>query len=277
MTKPKYLEIPLPINHKICYYEWGDKNNEKILLCVHGLTRNGSDFEILAKKLTSKYRVISIDIVGRGNSDYLSDPSLYNYQTYFNDLSFFIEALKLTKFDYLGTSMGGILGLMLSTTYPSLIEKLILNDIGIFIPKIGLERIVKSLNNHHFFDSEITAKLALKEKLSSFSKMSDEEFEFIYSISITKNNNKFYYKYDPNIAVSLNIEIVDVDLAHLWSIIPEIKILLIRGENSDILPESIASKMAENKLLTLEIVKNCGHAPMLLNDLETNLIIDWLK
>lgn len=273
-----FLTIKSPVKHKICYYEWGDTNNKDILLCVHGLSRNGQDFTYLANKLEKNYRIIAIDVAGRGNSDYLNDPILYNYGTYLSDLTFLIKALKLNKISYLGTSMGGILGLMLAAANPNLIKKLILNDIGYFIPKEGLIRIAESIKNEHVFESSNQAKIALKKKLKNFSKMSAEEFEFIYSISLMQDNNKLRYNYDPHISDILTLNnIIDVDLSSLWLSVPEIEILLIRGENSDILTKNIANIMAKNKLVTLKIVQDCGHAPMLLNDIETKLIIDWLK
>jgi len=116
--------------HVLSYTEWGDPKNTNILFCVHGLSRNARDFDYLADRLSKQYRVICLDVVGRGKSQYLEDKSLYTYETYVTDILAIFKHLDLKNVDFLGTSMGGIIGMITAGVDPSLINKLILNDIG---------------------------------------------------------------------------------------------------------------------------------------------------
>ena len=128
--------------HSMTYYEWGNSNNSKVLLCVHGLFRNARDFDDLAQVLSSHYRVICPDMVGRGLSDKLSNPNDYSTLTYLSDLTILLAQLGVTEIDYLGTSMGGIIGIVIAAMKNSPIKKLVLNDIGPFVDTKALQRIV---------------------------------------------------------------------------------------------------------------------------------------
>jgi pimeloyl-ACP methyl ester carboxylesterase len=127
--------------HEVRLLEWGDPRNEKVLICVHGLSRNAHDFDFLAMALEKDYRVICPDMAGRGDSPNLKQKEWYDYETYVGDMLYIMDQYGLDTVDWVGTSMGGIIGMVIAAQFPKRIKTLVLNDIGPFIPKESLERI----------------------------------------------------------------------------------------------------------------------------------------
>ena len=131
--------------HRMHYVEWGRPDAERLAICVHGLARNGRDFDFLAQALLPEFRVVCPDIVGRGRSDWLPAKEDYAYPQYCADLAALIARVTAgggpRRIHCVGTSMGGILGMLLASRPNTPIAKLVLNDVGAFIPKAALERI----------------------------------------------------------------------------------------------------------------------------------------
>src|SRR5258708_7287546 len=125
--------------HRLAYVEWGEACSGTVI-CAHGLTRNGRDFDRLAASLAGARRVVCPDMAGRGRSGWLADAADYGYQQYCADMNALIARLGVEAVDWVGTSMGGLIGLMLAAMPESPIRRLVLNDIGPFIPKAALER-----------------------------------------------------------------------------------------------------------------------------------------
>src|SRR5262245_21175099 len=125
--EPKLLSFDIPdaahaaTTHRLAYTQWGDERAPRTLVCVHGLTRNGRDFDFLAKKLAGEYRIICPDMPGCGRSEWLQDPAGYSYPTYVSSVLYLLKQLHLTQVDWLGTSMGGIIGMMLANAAPGVI------------------------------------------------------------------------------------------------------------------------------------------------------------
>ena len=114
--RTNYVQCASPSGfHKMAYHEWGDPNNPRVLICVHGLTRRGSDFTVLAKAMRDRYRVICPDIVGRGDSDWLENPMLYGIPQYVTDMNALLAQLGLHEVDWFGTSMGGLIGIFMAS------------------------------------------------------------------------------------------------------------------------------------------------------------------
>src|ERR1700726_629910 len=126
--------------HTMRYSEWGAADNPRVLLCVHGLTRVGTDFAHLAENLSDSYRIVCPDVVGRGRSDWLADPMLYGLPQYSFDITTLIARLNADRVDLLGTSMGGLIGLSLAGQPNAPIGRLILNDIG---PSLELDALLR--------------------------------------------------------------------------------------------------------------------------------------
>src|SRR5512140_330508 len=127
--------------HDMAYVEWGDPRNPRVLVCAHGLTRNGRDFDYLARTLAREWRVVCPDVVGRGRSDWLKDKSLYAIPQYATDMATLIARLDVESVDWLGTSMGGLIGMVMASQEKTPIKRLILNDVGPVLSFISLSRI----------------------------------------------------------------------------------------------------------------------------------------
>ncbi|MCW5774065.1 MAG: alpha/beta fold hydrolase, partial [Rhodospirillaceae bacterium] len=138
--------------HRMRYWEWGDPANPRVLVCVHGLTRNGRDFDTLAASLSDRYRVICPDVAGRGDSDWLA-PSDYTPAQYCADMAVLIARSGAAEIDWVGTSMGGTFGMILAAQAQSPIRRLVLNDVGGMIPKAALDAIAETVAEEPVFDS----------------------------------------------------------------------------------------------------------------------------
>ena len=127
--------------HRMAYWEWGDPANRDVLVCVHGLSRQGRDFDVLAQALVDRYRVVCPDVVGRGESDRLADPAGYQIPTYVADMVTLVARLDVEQVDWVGTSMGGLIGMALGGLPNTPIRKMVLNEVGPHIEPVALQRI----------------------------------------------------------------------------------------------------------------------------------------
>jgi pimeloyl-ACP methyl ester carboxylesterase len=283
----QYLTLADPSNlarpRHLAYYEWGDASNPHVVVCVHGLSRNAHDFDFLAKSLESNYRVLCIDMAGRGKSDWFENKADYNYGIYVADILVLLAKLKVQKVDWIGTSMGGIIGMMLAAQHPDIIKHMVLNDVGSLISAKGLKRILGYVGSSSTFDTQENAMAYIKTILKSFGIASEAEWEFIFSISFNQLPDKRYVlAYDPDIsrpfreAASKGGDIADVDLSMVWNMLT-CPVLILRGQESDILTEDTALSMCKrNQPTKLIQFENVGHAPALLNDLQIKPIKEWL-
>jgi pimeloyl-ACP methyl ester carboxylesterase len=274
----KLQRIP---SHKLSYVEWGDPLNENIILCIHGLTRNARDFDKLAVSLANDFRVISIDIVGRGQSDWLENKFHYHYDTYIKDVLLFIEDLNLKNIHIIGTSMGGIIGYVIAAQHPELVKTLTLNDIGPFIPGSALKRIAKYVGLQPSFDNFELAKAHCKILLSPFGIKEEEDWNHITKHSTYLGpDGKYRLAYDAEIVKGMNItpdSAKDVNLWNVWNKV-NCPILLIRGNKSDILTAATAEEMLKSKKnIKIYTVQNVGHAPALMDNEQINVIKTWLQ
>ena len=276
-----YLTLTAPNNpaqpRHLAYYEYGDKTNHNVVICVHGLSRNGLDFELLANALAEKYRVICPDIAGRGKSDWLTNKDDYNYAIYVADIFALCWHLGLTQFDWVGTSMGGIIGMMIAAQQPNLIKKMVLNDVGSIVWAKGLKRISSYVGKQTDFTNEAEAKTYIDLNFSSWGIFSKEK---LFNATFTKlPNGSFALAYDPDISKAFLVnseEIKDVDLSAIWQAVT-CPVLLLRGEVSDILSKETAESMC-NRPAPTKLVEfaGIGHAPALMDDEQIGIIKDWL-
>lgn len=266
--------------YKMNYTQWGDLNNPNVLICVHGLTRNCRDFDYLAKVLSKDYLVICPDVVGRGKSDRLSRPENYDFPLYCWNLLILINKLNLTNINWLGTSLGGIIGMMMASWENSPIKKLILNDVGAWIAKEEIQKIADylALENPRF--STFNEGLVyLKKVHQQFGNLTAEMWEHLakYSLNLTVKGD-YILHYDPNIALIFKQEeqIKDVNLWIFWEKIT-CPVLLLHGEESRILTTETMEKMQEIKP-NMQVINwsNCGHAPSLMIPEQIEIIKSWL-
>jgi pimeloyl-ACP methyl ester carboxylesterase len=288
MTNRNFIQIG---TRKLSYQQWGDVANEKVLMCVHGLSRNSHDFDYLAKVMSPHYRVIAVDVAGRGQSDWLTDKKQYNYQTYVGDMLALVDNLGIKKVDWVGTSMGGIIAMLLFAQRPTLINKLVLNDIGPLISGIALDRIIKYVTIAPVFDMREEAEAAIKTRMQTFGIKNPEHWQHVTQHSVEAIGDKFRFAYDP--AIIKKPSCIFTFLSNIrhpskWRSMPDINlwpfwqkvtcpVLVIRGAVSDILSAETVAKMKEGRSnVTVVELPDVGHAPMLLEDEQIKIVKDWL-
>ncbi|MCC8988034.1 MAG: alpha/beta hydrolase, partial [Candidatus Contendobacter sp.] len=174
MTSHHYRALGPHGFHRIHYTEWGDPANPKALICAHGLTRTGRDFDFLAAALAQDYRVICPDVVGRGQSDWLNDKADYTYPLYVNDLAMLVARIDAERIDWVGTSMGGLIGIFLASYPGAPIHKLVINDIGPRIPAAGLQRVAAYVGQVVAYDSIEKMERFMRTIAAPFGKLTDE-------------------------------------------------------------------------------------------------------
>lgn len=282
--KRKFIEIKAYFNwfcfkkiptHTISYLEFGDSSNENILICAHGLTRNAHDFNKVAKALSNSFRIIAIDYAGRGASSYFTDRSHYNYHVYLSDTVKLFKALNIKACFWLGTSMGGLIGMALSASLPKLLKGLIINDIGPEINKNILNRINKYSRTMPIFDDIASAKKHFKYIYNKFGIINEIDWDHLTNTSLIKTaSDQYKMHYDPNIIPEADIT-KDVNIWSIWQRIT-CAILLIHGAKSDILTKDIVNKMLKKSSVSLKTIDGAGHAPGLTTTDEVDGIKQWL-
>jgi len=265
--------------HKISYVEFGDPKNKNVIVCAHGLTRNAHDFDKIAKSLSKNYRVISISYPGRGDSENFKKTSHYNYTTYVKDTLLFLNKLKIKKPIWLGTSMGGIVGMVLAAKFKNIFRGLILNDIGAFIDAAPLIKIGAYAKKTTILNDLVSAKEYLKLIYAQIGIKDEEDWDYLTKYSVISTfGGKYKMNYDSAITKGMkNAESQkDVELWSVWNKI-KCKILVIHGMKSQILTKSTIEKMKETKNFDLYEIKYAGHAPALMNFDEINYVKSWLE
>jgi pimeloyl-ACP methyl ester carboxylesterase len=266
----------------MAYWSWGDESNPNILMCVHGLSRQGRDFDTLARSLSDRYQVICPDVVGRGHSDWLADPKGYQVFSYVSDMVALMQQLraqvKATEpidIDWVGTSMGGLIGLGFSTLPPQVsgvkLRKFVLNDVGPRLNHAAMVRIGDYLGQPMRFESEQKAADYLWSISTGFGPHTPEQWLALSRplLRPAPDGNGLILHYDPAIAEPFKTMSADAATsgeAMLWQVYEALPcpVLLMRGKNSDLLDIDTAQAMTQRgpkaKLVEFEGV---GHAPTL--------------
>lgn len=248
--------------HRLAYTEWGDPAAPPVI-CVHGLTRTGRDFDTLAAALADRFRVICPDLPGRGQSDFLPDPALYQPPSYIQALTHLLAAVGQPVM-WVGTSLGGICGMAIAAAAGAPITRMVLNDIGPFIPAAALERIRNYMGAVPELETLEHAEAHLRRVHAPFGALTDAQWAHLARHSVRLSGDRLVLHYDPAIAARIMAaEPGDMDLSAWWDRIT-IPVLAIRGAHSDLLlPETLAH-MAQAGAETL-VVPDAGHAPALMD------------
>ncbi|WP_169192882.1 alpha/beta fold hydrolase [Anaplasma platys] len=247
---------------------------------MHHLFGNCSDYEYLAKAVTD-FAVITPDIVGRGQSDWLSDASLYNYDTYRESVIQLMRHLGVKEFRFLGASMGGIVGMFLAQHYPTAITHLILNDIGPYMRERPLQQVLRCLESYRSFKDLTDARRYLKTWLICFGIDQEEFWDHLVVNYVKSKNGTYKLAYDPAIGPSLAGQVAQgggiMDIWDVWDAI-NCKTLVLRGAQSNVLTTDIISRMLEGKS-DIEVIKypNVGHLPALYPRNRIDDILRWLQ
>jgi pimeloyl-ACP methyl ester carboxylesterase len=269
--------------HRMAYWEWGDPRNAKVVVCVHGLSRQGRDFDTLARDLCGEFRVVCPDVVGRGRSDWLADPMGYAVPTYVADMVTLVARLDAEQLDWVGTSMGGLIGLSLASLAGAPIRRLVLNDVGPAIQWQALERIGTYLGQPAHWRSAEEAADALWAVSQGFGPHTREQWLALSRPQLAADGEGFKPHYDPAIAVpfrAITPEIAAAGEAMLWQAWDRIAcpVLLIRGADSDLLSAATAQAMTQRGPRTLlQVFDGVGHAPTLVADDQRAAVTDFLR
>ena len=264
--------------HRMAYTQWGERDNPRVVLCAHGLSRNGRDFDDLARALGRDYRVVCPDIVGRGRSDWLRDPADYSVAQYVADLVVLIARLDVESVDWVGTSMGGVIGMVLASLDASPIARLLLNDVGPVISRDALKRIGDYLGRAPAFADLAEAETYIRQVSAPFGALDDAHWRALTESSVRQRaDGRFEMRYDPAIAHSFaHATAGEIDL---WPIFERVRCptLLVRGASSDLLSHEAAQAMAERGPRPRVVeVANVGHAPMFMDDAQIRIVRDFL-
>lgn len=270
--------------HRIAYLEWGDAANPRVLVCAHGLTRCARDFDRFAQAMCDRYRVICPDVAGRGYSDWLADPMLYTLPQYVADMVSLIARLGVEKVDWVGTSMGGLIGMALAslpaTGAPQTggvagghavapIGKLVLNDAGPVVTKVSLERIATYVGVAPAFPDFDKAVQYVRAVSATFGPHTDDEWRFLTEVVVRKQTDGSYrMHYDPKLAEPFKQAMPEGDL-ELWPLYDAIRspMLVLRGETSDLLTRETCSAMAGRGPRAKQVeIPGVGHAPTLMHE-----------
>ncbi|MBX3594677.1 alpha/beta hydrolase [Sphingomonas sp.] len=238
------------------------------LLCIPGLTRNARDYEALAERLAGDWRVIAVELRGRGESAYAKDPMSYVPLTYLQDLEALVAELKLTRFVAVGTSLGGILTMLMASTHPERIAGAVLNDVGPEIDAAGLARIRGYVGKANWFPTWMHAARALAE--------ANGDVHPTYGIAEWLDMAKRLYRltsagrivldYDMKIAEPFRVPGNEAgpDMWRAFDALNDKPLLIVRGAHSDILSAATAQAMrAHVPGADLVTIPDTGHAPTL--------------
>ncbi len=270
---------------RVAYAEWGPAEAARTVLCVHGLSRNGRDFDALAEALAGDgVRVVAPDIPGRGRSAWLSHAADYGYLFYVGAMASLIARLRVERLDWVGTSMGGIIGMMMAAQKNTPVRRLVLNDVGAFIPKAAIARIATYVGDDPLFDDLAAAEAYLRRRHASFGPLTDAQWQHMARHGTRAGSDgKLRLHYDPAIAAAFTGS--DPDDVALWPIWEQVACptLVLRGAQSDLLlPETVAEMRTRGaagtagKVETAEIA-GCGHAPALMAPDQIALVSRFLS
>ena len=304
MTEPRlqYVSCPGPAatrnapdasGHRMAYWEWGESTNPHVVLCVHGLTRQGRDFDVLAQALSRGARVVCPDVVGRGQSDWLQDPLAYQMPTYAADMLALLAQLHqqspVLTLDWLGTSMGGLIGMGVLGTpglpLPVPVRRLVLNDVGPALEWTALQRIGTYLGNTGRFESMQQAADAMWAISASFGPHTPAQWLELSRHMVkplVPGEPALTLHYDPALAESFrsfSAASAAEGEAALWKLYDNItaQTLLLRGAQSDLLSATTAKAMTQRgpKARLVEFA-GVGHAPTLIADAQLTEVVGFL-
>ena len=253
--------------HRMAYHAWGNPNNAKVLVCVHGLTRRGSDFKTLAEAMSQDYYVVCPDVVGRGDSDRLQNPMLYAVPQYVADMASLVAHLGVAQVEWFGTSMGGLIGMVYAAMPKSPIRRMLINDVGPRIEPEAIKRLGSYVGQSFSFSHRADALQRLNEICASFGSHTPEEWEIYNGPMLVQKDGLWVMHYDPNISVpfaSVNPIMAKAGEMAMWHAFKQIHIpmLIVRGGESDLLSAKTVAEMCKvNPYIRSIEIPGVGHAP----------------
>jgi len=263
--------------HRLNYYEWGDPGNSRVVICVHGLTRNGRDFDDLAGALAPEYRVLCPDVAGRGKSEWLTHKEDYGYPLYCSDMAALIARSGAQALDWVGTSMGGLIGMFLAAQPQSPLRRLVMNDVGPFIPKASLERLGNYVGKDPRYASFDEFEQYIRTVSAPFGPLTGAQWRHLTQTNARQDNEgRWGPNYDPALGLPFRVAPADVVLWPFWDQV-RCPTLLLRGADSDLLLAQTAQEMTRRgpKAKLVEFA-GIGHAPMLMEQSQIATVRNFL-
>jgi pimeloyl-ACP methyl ester carboxylesterase len=267
----------------MAYVDWGDPSNTEVVVCVHGLTRCSRDFDDLARALADRYRVVCPDVVGRGRSSQLIDKRLYGIPQYVSDMVTLLARINVDKVHWVGTSMGGLIGMGLAALPDTPIKSMVLNDVGPVVTALSIARIGEYLGRAPRFDRIEHAEAFMRIIAAPFGPLTDAQWHHLTAHSVREAaDGKLDFAYDPGIAEPFR-ELATAgggkDM-ELWPVYDAMSCptLLLRGAESDLLTRETAQAMTKRgpKARLIEFA-GIGHAPALMASDQIAAIRDFLN
>lgn len=258
----------------MAYVEWGDPNNPRVLLCVHGLTRTGRDFDTLAAQLARHYRVVCPDIVGRGKSEWLRDPNGYIFPQYVADIVTLIARLGVAQLDYLGTSMGGLIGIILASMPDSPVARMVINDVGPHIEPTAVLRLRDYVGQTLHFTTAQQGVDYIAQHSDGFGAHTTDQWRALNAPMLRRVDGGFELRADPGIAQVFNHVTVATAVAGelaLWQAFDAIRcpVLVTRGAQSDLFSRlTLAEMVRRGQAVESVEFPGVGHAPTFVDTLQ---------
>ena len=250
-------------------HEWGDAKNSRVVVCVHGLSRNGRDFDVLANALAGDYRVLCPDVPGRGESDWFSSANHYTIPHYIQAMNAMLTEFGVQRYDWVGTSMGGLIGMVMAATPDSKLRRFVINDIGPVIERASLERIASYVGKTPLFPTYMALFDAVQPINSMFGPLTDEQKHHMVKSSVQqRTDGQWEFKTDPKIGDAFRAGLAQstADMWPLWGTIQQ-PTLILRGVNSDLLSAATLEKMVATHPDARAItIADTGHAPMIMDE-----------
>ncbi len=285
---PRHEEVRVLGPHgfvRVAYTEWGPRDAHQVVMCVHGLTRNGRDFDFLARRLAAAgMRVACPDLPGRGRSDWIEKPTDYATPLYLASMAAVYARLGVDQVDWIGTSLGGHIGMEMAALPGNPVRRLVLNDFGARVAGAALQRIGTYLRTKQRFASVDELEQHLRDIHDTFGKLTDPQWRHLAQHSAVKTEEGDYRQhFDPAIGRAFSWPLlVDISLWHVWDKV-ECPVLILRGEDSDLLHASTVREMqargaaAKAKKVRAIEVRGTGHAPALMADYQIALVEEFLE
>ena len=264
--------------HRVVYDEWGEPGNANVVISVHGVGRNARDFDDLASALVTTHRVLSVDMPGRGRSDWLADPNDYVFPTYLTVLTALVARSGAEQVGSVGTSMGGLLGMVMAAQPNSPVARLVVNDVGPTIEPAAIERIRSDWGMDPTFATYAEIAAYVRTISATFGPLTDAQWEHLTRSNVRERpDGRWGMVYDPGIAVPFRAAAAPPDLWPVWDAI-RCPTLVLRGRESDLLSAATVAQMTSRgpRPAVVEFA-GVGHAPTLLSADQIEPVVGFLR
>lgn len=279
-TPDRRANVVVPVGdatRNMVVHDWGDERNPRVVVCVHGLSRNGRDFDVVAAALADDCRVLCPDIPGRGESDWYANAADYTIPNYIAAINAMFTQLGVSRYDWIGTSMGGLIGMVMtsltSSTEGAKMRRFVINDIGPVIEKAALDRIAAYVGRVPTFPSYMALFDAVQPINVTFGPLTDEQKHHMVKTAVQQRpDGQWEFKTDPKIGDAFRdgLKQTAMDMWPLWAAVSQ-PVLVLRGVDSDLLSAATVEKMlamhhSTGRVAEALTIADTGHAPMIMDE-----------